>query len=406
MLSRECNGARPAGWKTRDGQLWFPTTEGVVAINPQTRATGPPRVVIEQVLLDGEAHPANQPLRIRPNQENLEIRYTGLSWTRPREIKFIYRMDKLDQNWIEAGARRTAYFSHLPAGEYTFRVIADNGEGVWNTEGQSLRIVVLPPFHQTWWFAALAALLAVGLVWLAFRYRETRLRQETAAQQAFSRRLIESQEQERRRIAAELHDSLGQHLLIIKNRATIGEQFAPAQSRTKEQFEEIDASAAMAIGEVRAIAYNLRPLNLERLGLTAVVEEMIENVSKAVGIKFAADIEPLDDLFSKEDEISFYRIIQEGVNNIVKHSQATKANIEVWRKDSDLHIAVRDNGRGFDPETLTADGTSRRFGLTSISERVRMLGGTHAITSTAQQGTTLSIKIPIHWPVGGRKHDV
>jgi len=207
--------------------------------------------------------------------------------------------------------------------------------------------------------------------------------------------LIVSQESERRRIAGELHDSLGQHLLLIKNRAALGEQFVPAPSQAREQFDEINLSAGKAIGEVRAISFNLRPLNLERLGLTAVLEEMIENVSSAVGIQFSTDIEPLENLFTPEDEISFYRIIQESVNNIIKHSGATKANIEIWREDRELHAAVRDNGRGFDPDAVTNGRGPGGLGLTSIAERVRMLGGTYTIDSGAQQGTTLDIKVPI-----------
>jgi len=310
----------------------------------------------------------------------------------------------LDRDWVDAGARRAAYYSHVPPGSYTFRVIAANSDGVWNTEGKSLPIVVLPPFYRTWWFISLAALSFGAAVFLAFRRRIARLHKEHERQKSFSRQLISSQESERRRIAAELHDSLGQHLLLIKNRAALGEQFAPAESQAKEQFDEINHSAAKAIGEVRVIAYNLRPLNLDRLGLTAVVEEMIEKVSGAVGIQVSADIEPLDNLFSKEDEINLYRIIQESVNNIVKHSRATKANIEIWREDGHLRLAVRDNGHGFDSEALTKNGAPRGFGLTNISERVRMLGGTHTINSTLQQGTTLDIRVPISTTSGGERH--
>jgi len=206
--------------------------------------------------------------------------------------------------------------------------------------------------------------------------------------------LIESQEGERKRLAAELHDSLGQHLLIIKNRATLGERVAQDHPTAKEQFDEITASATQAITEVRAISHNLRPLNLERLGLTAVIEEMIENVAASSGIQFSADIEPLDGLLTREGEINCYRIIQESVNNIIKHSHATKAYVEIWREEGELRITVRDNGRGFDAETK-AKSAAGGLGLTSISERVRMLGGAHTIHSAPGQGTTLQIRIPI-----------
>jgi len=134
MLNRECNGASPAGWKTRDGRLWFPTVKGVVALDPRQRNIPPSRVAIERVILDRTPLPAGEPIRIGPNHENLEIEYTGINWRRPQQIRFKYQLAGLNQEWVDAGTRRTAYFSHLPAGNYTFKVIADNGEGRWNTE--------------------------------------------------------------------------------------------------------------------------------------------------------------------------------------------------------------------------------------------------------------------------------
>lgn len=392
MLNAECNGGRwPAGIKARDGRLWFPTQDGAAVVDPEKIITNrrPPPVMIESFLIDRQPTAFDQLVRIAPGLENFEIGYTALSFVNSEHVKFKYKLDGLDRDWVDAGARRTAYYSHVPPGDYTFTVIAANSDGVWNTEGRSLRVTVEPPFYRAWWFVALIALGLAAAVLAAFNFRVARLRREQERQRAFSRQLIASQEAERYRIAAELHDSLGQHLLIIKNRAALGERFAPIESKAREQFDEIDLSAGKAIGEVRAIAYNLRPLNLDRLGLTAVVEEMIVNVSRAVGIQFAADIEPLDDLFSKEDEISFYRVIQESVNNVVKHSGATKANVEIWRADGHLHAAVRDNGRGFGAAAPPG------FGLNSIAERVRMLGGTHAISSTPGEGTALNIRVPI-----------
>ena len=148
----------------------------------------------------------------------------------------------------------------------------------------------------------MAALVVSGAVFGIFKYRVTQLEQRQAAQQVFARQLIESQEAERKRLAAELHDSLGQHLLVIKNRAALGEQVTTDATPAREQFDEITASATQAISEVRTISHNLRPINLERLGLTVVIEEMIERIAPAAGLQFSTDIEPLDGLLSKEAE--------------------------------------------------------------------------------------------------------
>ena len=255
---------------------------------------------------------------------------------------------------MEAGARRTAYYSYLPPGDYTFRVIAANRDGVWNTEGRSLRIRVLPPFYRRWWFLTLVTCGVIGLVWQVFRYRIAQFKRERAAQQAFARRLIESQEDERQRIAAELHDSLGQHLLVIRNRAALGERAVQDPLQSKTQFDEITASATQAISEVRHISQNLRPVNLDRLGLAATIEEMVEKVAASSGIQISADIEALETgLLTKEQEVNCFRIIQESLNNIVKHAQATKAYVGMWREDDELRVTARDNGRGFAAEAAS-----------------------------------------------------
>ncbi len=397
MLSAECNGGRhPAALKARDGRLWFPTLNGVAVVDPEavTYNPAPPPVVIEQTLIDHAVQDFRRPIRLQPEQTNLEIAYAGLSFIKPEHVRFKYRMEGLDEDWVEAGNRRVAYFSHLPAGNYTFHVIAANSDGVWNETGARLPVIIVPPFWRTLWFRALALLSFLTLAALLYRARIGRLKRAQVAQEAFARQLLASQESERQRIAAELHDSLGQHLLIIRNRAALGERVSQAHEAAKEQFDEITVSAAQALSEVRDISHNLRPLNLERLGLTAVLEEMIEKVAGPAGVHFSADIEPLDGLFSKESEINCYRIVQECVNNILKHSQATKAYLEIYRDTGSLRITVRDNGRGFDTAALS-NGAKRGLGLTSIAERVRILGGTHQINSAPGQGTTYEFIIPV-----------
>jgi len=397
LLNTECNGNRqPAGWQARDGRLWFPTQGGVAVVDPAAIISNPyrPPVLIEEALLDGKAINPQTTMQINPGQENLEIRYTGLSFIKPENVRFKYKLTGVDKDWVEAGQRRSAYYSHLPPGSYIFKVIAANSDGLWNNDGATLSIVARPPFWRTWWFLTLAILLIGGAAILVYERRLVRLRRAHAAQETFSRQLIESQESERKRIAAELHDSLGQNLLIIKNRALLGGKVSADYESAREQFAEIDASASQAIDEVRAIAYNLRPYHLDRLGLSATIEDMIERVATASGIHFTAEVAPLDDLFTKEAEISFYRIVQESINNVVKHAQASAAEVKIIRNGRSVFLTVHDDGRGFNPEAGTAAEARRQgFGLSGIAERVRMLGGTHTIASAPEQGTTIRIRI-------------
>ena len=396
MANIECNGGRqPAGYKTSDGRLWFPTQGGVAVIDPATVSINsePPRVVIENCLLQREEVNCRQKIEIRPGQDNFEIHYTGLSLIKSEQVRFKYMLEGLDPGWIDAATRRVAYYSYLPPGTYTFKVIAANSDGVWNTDGATLSIVVIPPFWRTWWFLSLSALIVAGLAFAGYKYRVTRLREAHIQQEAFSRQLIDSQEQERKRIAAELHDSLGQDLLIIKNRALLGTAAVTKPEAAKAQFDGISASASQALEEVREIAYNLRPYHLDRLGLTSTLEAMLEKVADSTDIQFAFEVAGIDELFSKEDEINIFRIVQECVNNVLKHAEATRAHVAIRRNDDGILITTEDNGQGFSPDEQRQ--AKRGFGLTGIAERTKMLGGAYKISSSSGQGTAISVSIPL-----------
>jgi signal transduction histidine kinase len=350
-------------------------------------------VLFRSFLVERRPVALGETVEVAPGQGDVEIHYTGLSFIKSEHVKFKYQLVGLDRDWVDAGTRRAVYYSHLPPGDYTFRVIAANADGVWNTEGARVRIRVLPPFYRTWWFVTAAALFVAAAAFLLYRRRVSQLKRARAAQEEFSRRLIESQEQERKRIAAELHDGLGQDLLIIKNRAVLGRMQVGADGGAAgEQLDEISESASQAIDEVREIAYNLRPHHLDRLGLTKTLVAMVDKASAASDTRFACRVADLDGALPKSSEINFYRVVQECINNILRHSRASEAWVEIDRDERALEVRIGDNGRGFAPEAAAA---SRGFGLTGIGERVRMLGGSFAIHTAPGGGTRVAIKLPL-----------
>lgn len=398
MLSSEGNGGNsPAGWKMRDGQLWFPMIKGVTIIDPKTINPQPPPVLIEGVTLNREALDIHSKIVVNPDQENLEINYTGLSLSKPEQIHFRYKLEGLDNNWTEAGTRRVAYFPHLPPGNYQFTVIAANSDAVWSETTATLEITVLAPFWQRWWFIIVVVFFFLGLIAVSYQFRLNQLERRRATQEELSRRLINAHEFERQRIAAELHDGLGQSLLVIKNRSLLGEMFANGAKESNEQFQNISEAATQAIEEVRQITYNLRPYHLNRLGLTQALEAMIEMVEASTAIKFETRISLLDDTFPKDSEVIFYRIVQECLNNIVKHSNATEAKIEIFRNERDILVKISDNGQGFvsKEDSVVSTHAKGGFGLIGMAERVRMLDGTHSIESSPGHGTTITIKIDL-----------
>src|SRR6266516_2238368 len=398
MLNSECNGGmQPAGIKARDGRIWFPTQQGVAVINPAAMPfnTQPPPVVIESLIVDTQPVESLSPVRLTPGQEYLEIHYSGLSFINPELVRFKYRLTVLDANWVDAGTRRIAYYSHLPPGKYRFTIIAANRDGIWNEKGASIDIVVLPPFWRTWWFLILA-IVTLGAMAFAFSRQRIRLLHQTpATQEAFSQQLIQSQENERRRIAAELHDSLGQSLVLIKNWALLGLKAAAPQESTRDNLNEISTTASEAINEVREIAYNLGPYQLERLGLSRTIKEMVQKIASSSQIHFQVEIVQLDGVFAGQAETNIFRIVQEAINNIVKHSAATEAGVIIKADTTRVVLTIRDNGKGFVPGATGADGARRGgFGLLGLAERVRMLRGEWTIESEPGKGTVIEIKLP------------
>ena len=408
MANRECNGGgEPAGWKTREGNLWFPTVKGPVVVEPGKVTTNllPPPVAIEQVLIDKTTADPGGDVEIQPGKGDLEVHYTGLSFVDPEKVRFRYSLEGYDDGWVDAGTRRVAYYTNMPPGRYSFRVIASNNVGVWNEAGATFTFYLRPHFYQTWWFYALAILSLGGFAVLIYRGRMRKLRDTHAAQQAFSRRLIEaqeefsrkllaSQEQERQRIAAELHDSLGQSLLIIKNRIALAQSDIDEKETVEEQLSELSNSTTSAIEEVREIAYNLRPFQISRFGLSKTLYGIFMRINEVTDINAAAEIDDIDALLTDDAQINVYRIVQECVNNIIKHSHATEALLTVKHNDGEITLLIEDNGRGFvQQENSTDNSKIGGFGLLGIAERVRMLNGSYGIDSGAGRGTSVRIKL-------------
>lgn len=393
LLNTEGNGGyQPAGIRRRNGELWFPTQQGVAVIEPNKISINhlPPPVYLEEILIDYKnIGKYGDELEIQPSQDNLEIHYTGLSLVNSPLVTFRYRLEGLEEEWNEIGTRRFALYNNLPPGEYTFRVLAANRDAVWNMEGASIKIIKLPFFYQTWWFLVLLVMVAAAIIWLIFYNRFSHLRNIADTTQKFSRRLIESQEAERKRIAFELHDGIGQSLAIISNLAAMGKKRKDDPQFVFNEFEEISLSANGALDEVHEITSNLHPYNLERMGLTKALKSMFTKVSGVMKLDYEMDT--IDDIFPKHSEINIYRIMQESLNNIIKHSEASAAAITIKAREKEVVITITDNGRGFDPNVAKGNG----LGLVGLNERTNLIGGKLRIKSGDGKGTEITINLPI-----------
>jgi signal transduction histidine kinase len=157
-----------------------------------------------------------------------------------------------------------------------------------------------------------------------------------------------------------------------------------------DQLREISETAVSAINEVREISHNLRPFELDRFGLTQAVDSMIERVSNSFSLRLSSSLDDINGLLSKDSETVIYRIVQEGLNNIVKHAGATEARVTLKHLGDEIALTIEDNGRGIE---TAGDIKGNGFGLVGIQERARMLGGSCAVNSRPGQGTILTVRL-------------
>jgi signal transduction histidine kinase/ligand-binding sensor domain-containing protein len=411
-----------AYFKSRSGELFFGGINGFNAFYPaevKDNPNPPPVVFTDfQVLNQSvsfktpdsplkQSVTATREISLSYEQRFFSFEFAALDFTEPSKNQYAYKLEGFDPDWVQNGKRRTAFYTNVPPGSYLFRVTAANNDSVWNKEGASIRIIVLPPFWRTWWFMSFLSASVAGLVFLIYRRRVSQLERAKTLQEAFSRQLIEVQENDRKRIAAELHDGLGQSLLIIKNRAFLGARTTEIENGTAErpatgklesaheQFGEISDSAAEALEQVREIAYYLRPSQLERLGLTSAIEEMLDQVAVSSGIAFDVQLAQLDGVFPSDQEINFYRIVQESVNNIIKHSGARSAKVIAKKDEHGIELLIEDDGKGFLPDAVGTTQMKRGqgFGLKGMAERARILGGHYAVKANPGAGTSIVVKI-------------
>jgi len=405
MPTIECSeGLQPAGCKTQDGRLWFPTSKGLVAVDSSNIKTNPlpPPVHIEALLVDDRpvALAADaSPMEIPPGPHRFEFQYTGLSFIDPDKLQFKYRLRGLDTEWVNAGTNRTAGFNYIPPGHYSFQVIACNNDGVWNETGASMQFSVRPFFWQTLWFRELAlgavVLVSGGLVWLAMRRRMqrklTRLEQQRVV------------EHERARIASDMHDDLGAHLTrisMLSESPRCGPANAAQAAANLNRIYDIAHELTRAMDEI-VWAVNPRHDTLE--GLASYLEKFASDLLAAAGIRCRLDIPialpPLR--LTAAVRHNLFLALKEALHNVVKHSAATETSIRLAIGVDSFELIIKDDGRGFIPgigQERPPDCSSRLSagnGLENMTRRLAEIHGRCHIQSAPDQGTKVTFTVSL-----------
>ncbi len=382
QLRFECqSGVQPAACRTRDGRLWFSTTNGLVAVNPNHLQRNPisPPVQITAILVNGQRIHLGQKLQLKPSEKNVEIRYSGLSFVSPEKVTFRYILDGYDNIWTEAGARREAFFTNLPPGNFHFKVIARNADGIWSTQAASLHFAIEPRLYQRPWFVPLFA-MALGIAITAgYRLRIRRLRQ------AFGLVLAE-----RSRIARELHDTLLQGLSGITMQLQALWTRLPA-SAEKRLLGEIIEDAGRCSREARESLWGLRASDPEPLNFAEKLSNLSRDAVSGKPISLLLEVEPVSIRVSPEVGFQLLRIAQEAISNVIRHAHATTLEIRLHLYGEYLRLTIADDGVGFSTDLEHA--RFGHFGLLGMRERADEIGVELTMVSSPRQGTKVVVEI-------------
>jgi signal transduction histidine kinase/ligand-binding sensor domain-containing protein/CheY-like chemotaxis protein len=441
MRVAECNGGwQGSGWTMRDGRMCFDSQDGIVVVDPRARPFNavPPVVSIAGAVRENAPVVLSDALTMDPGQDSFEISYTAPSFVKSDQVQFRYRLAGLDEEWVEAGTRRTANYNHLPPGAFVFEVVAANSDGVWTSTPATMRVVVVPPFWRTKWFLALMVAALAGAVLAAYSLRVAKLRREHALQEASFQRVaveldarvrertsaLEAEVLERRR-AEEAAESANRaksvflanmsHELRTPLNAVLG--FVQLMGRTldrtpkdRDHLSAIQRSGehllslindVLSIAKIEAGKLTLVESTFDLPRLLLGIEEMIRVRAESKGLRLV--VEGADDLpqWVKGDEGKLRQVLINLLGNAVKFTDQGGVTLRVsWLEgdrakfeieDTGCGIRAEDQGRIFDAFAQTATGRDARegtgLGLTICREFVRLMGGTIDVRSAFGVGS-------------------
>ncbi|MFZ1988750.1 MAG: triple tyrosine motif-containing protein, partial [Alphaproteobacteria bacterium] len=370
-----------------DGRVWFTTGKGLVWIDPNNLYHNPlpPPVVIRSLTVNGRDYAWPSSVALAAGTRNVEISYTALSLSIPERVRFRYKLDGVDEDWVDPGNRRQAFYTRLGPGQYRFRVVAANSDGVWNDEGAGFTFSTPPTFLQSKAFLGLCVVTGAALLWGAYRARLAQVSAHMRAQ-------LETRLSERERIARELHDTLLQGFQGLMLRFQSVADSIPPDEPARQLIEETMTRGDEVLAEGRDRVRNLRGVDTAE-DLPQTLRDAVKNFGQGAP-NFRVIVEGTPCVLHPvvNDEIT--RICNEAVLNALKHANAKNIEVNVLYHRASLQVRIRDDGSGIDSKVLEMGGRQGHFGLVGMRERAQKIEAEFTLSSRARAGTEIDITVP------------
>ncbi len=376
-------GNQPVAWKTGSGLLLFTSLKGLVVVDPNriSRDDFIPPVYIEEIIINREKYSLENMPQIPIGIGEVEIHFAALSYLSPEKLRYKYKLEGYDKDWIDAVSRQSAYYTNLPPGQYRFLVTAGNVDGVWNEQAATFDFYLKPHFYQTYWFILLIIIAVILILILLNRLHIFEVKARYSAVLT-----------ERKRIAIEIHDTLAQNLAgIALHMDSVKLKLIEMPDEFRESIDKACNLTRYSLSEARRAVADLRSDELENQQLISVLPEIANKLTAdskiRVNMKVSGNYRKLNAVTEK----NLLLIFQEALANAIKHSQAANIEIEIRYDNKNLTIRVADDGKGFNTENIKILSIGH-YGLIGMRERAERFGGNLKLTSNPGKGTELIVE--------------
>lgn len=374
--------AWPHPWSHQDprGRLWFAMGHGIVSVDPATAKPigAAPKVYIDEVTVDGVRQNDLHRVVLDPATRRIDIRYTGVDLSHGPDVRFRYRLDGFDADWIDAGTQRVASYTRLAPGTYRFRVSARDVRGQWSPLESDVTILAPTPFYLKGWFIALAILALALVLWM---YHRAALRIRGAA-------ILD----ERTRLARDIHDSLLQGFGGIALQLHAVDQRMGAQSPERASLDSILTLVDRTLTHARKVVWDIRqPSEADDLAASIQLSAHRLLAGSGITVNIVSATRVRFDL-PADTKAQCRSIVEEVLANVSKHAQATTVTVRLAYSWRGLDITLHDDGCGFDVAAVAK--RHGHWGLQGIRERAACIGATVALHSQPGTGTEVRLHVP------------